>query len=100
MRFVLLRRYPFTIIVLLLLAVMATSAASVARAARPHAAGAKASQGNIGPWPANAPHQAPHDVVVALAPGVDGTALANRFDLQVKRKLHYAPNTYVYTSPN
>jgi subtilisin family serine protease len=50
----------------------------------------------IGPLPAGTPKEAPGEVVVKLASGTDASALAARFGLQVKRRLRFAPHTYVF----
>ena len=51
----------------------------------------------IGPIDQTIPKHAPGEVVVRLAPGIDARVIAARFGLTVKRRLRYAPRTYVFS---
>jgi subtilisin family serine protease len=52
----------------------------------------------IKPYDPNAPTAVAGEVVARLAPGADAQALARQFRVQVKKKLRFAPDTYIFKS--
>ncbi len=84
-----------TNITLALIAVAATSMTSLgARAQAPKNGGSVPDQR----FPASfrAPEEVPGEVMVRLANGMNGSTFAQAHGLTVKRKLQFAPNTYVF----
>ncbi len=49
-----------------------------------------------GQLPANLPQELPGELVVRLAPGMTADALAAQHGLTIKRRLQFAPNTYIF----
>lgn len=99
MSFPLINRYTGTVSLLFAAALTWTSIGAQAQGAatgpaRRAAAPQRAPQDGAPPAD-NLPKQLPGELVVRLAPGMTADALSEHFGLSIKRKLRYAPNTYI-----